>query len=190
MFLKLYVNIIKLSEKKHAPIVLSLVAFWESIIFPLPPDIILIPMSLARRRKALFFAGLATLFSVAGGIVGYVLGSLFWNEIGKPLIHSLGYNDAYSSLELLYQDYGILIVLIGALTPFPFKIIALLSGLMGYPFTTFLIAATFSRGLRFYTIAGIIFMWGNQIDRFIQEYLGLLLIVFTIVLIGAYLFLK
>ena len=190
MFLKLYVNIIKLSEKKHAPIVLSLVAFWESIIFPLPPDIILIPMSLARRQKALFFAGLATLFSVAGGIAGYVLGSLFWNEIGKPLIHSLGYSDAYFSLELLYQDYGILIVLIGALTPFPFKIIALLSGVMGYPLTTFLVAATFSRGLRFFTIAGIIFLWGNQIDRFIKDHLGSLFIIVTIILIGAYLYFK
>ncbi|MDG2474391.1 MAG: VTT domain-containing protein [Paracoccaceae bacterium] len=167
---------------------MSLVAFWESIIFPLPPDLILIPMSLARRDRALVFAGLATIFSVFGGIIGYLLGSLFWTEIGKPLTASLGYSEVYTSFEILFERYGILIVIIGALTPFPFKVIAILSGLMGYSFTSFLIAAFFSRGLRFYIIAGIIFIWGSKIDSLLKNYLGLVFIAFTSILIGAYVF--
>ena len=188
MFVKIYEKILKASKKKYAAIILSLVAFWESIIFPIPPDVLLIPMALAQRNRALFYAGLTTIFSVIGATIGYLLGSVFWNELGKPLTYSLGYEKSYSDFTTLYDEYGILIIIIGALTPFPFKVIAILSGAMEYSFFSFLIAAFVSRGLRFYTISGIIFLWGYQIDRFLKNYLGLLFVGITIVFIGAYLF--
>ena len=188
MLAKLYDNILKISRKKYAAVFLSLVAFWESIIFPIPPDPILIPMALAQKKRALFFAGLTTIFSVFGAIIGYLLGLIFWNEIGKPLTYSLGYGDSYSDFMALYNEYGVLVIIIGALTPFPFKVIAILSGAMEYSFLSFLIAASISRGLRFYTISTIIFLWGNQIDRLLKNYLGLLFLGLTFVLIGAYLF--
>ena len=188
MLLKLYKFILTAAEKKFAPIILCLIAFGESIIFPFPPDMLLIPMSLAQRHRALFFAGLTTIFSVAGGAIGYFLGLVLWLEIGEPLINALGYNQAYSTFEDLYIQYGILIVIMGAFTPFPFKIIAILSGAMGYSFFNFLIAASLSRGLRFYIISGIIYIWGRQIDDFIKNYLGLLFFVFTTIIIVTYLF--
>ena len=190
MFIKIYENILKVSQKKYAISILGMVAFWESIIFPIPPDVILTPMALARRERALFFAGLTTVFSVMGATVGYLLGLIFWNELGKPLTYSLGYGDSYSAFATLYDEYGILIIIVGALTPFPFKIIAILSGTMEYSFLSFLLAASVSRGLRFYTISGIIFLWGNQIDRFLKKNLGLLFIGFSITITGAYLFFK
>ena len=187
MLLKLYTSTIKLAEKKFAPIVLCLVALVESVFFPIPPDMLLIPMSLAQRNRALFFAGLTTIFSVIGGAVGYLFGSIFWTEIGEPLTNMLGYTETYSSFELLYIEYGILIVIIGAFTPFPFKIIAILSGVMGYSFFNFFIAALLSRGIRFYIIAGIIFFWGRQIDNFLKNYLSVLFFGCTIIFVGAYL---
>ena len=137
MFLNLYAFILRVSEKKFAPLVLSVVALAESVVFPIPPDMLLIPMSLAKKHRALFFAGLTTIFSVFGGAIGYFLGSVFWDEIGKPLTSALGYAETYSSFEHLYAKYGALIVIIGAFTPLPFKIIAILSGMMGYSFFNF-----------------------------------------------------
>ena len=187
MLLKLYTSIIKVSEKKFAPIVLSLVALIESVFFPIPPDMLLIPMSLAQRNRAFFFAGLVTVFSVIGGAIGYLLGSVFWMEIGKPLTNVLGYTETYSAFELLYMEYGVLIVIIGAFTPFPFKIIAIMSGVMGFSFLNFLITAFLARGIRFYIIAGVIFFWGHKIDKFLKNYLGVLFLGCTIIVTGAYL---
>ena len=190
MFQKLYKRILFYSNTKFAPLVLSLIAFWEAIIFPLPPDIVLVPMSLANRQKALLFASLATIFSVLGGIIGYLIGAILWSEIGEILINYLGYNKSYSAFTKLYDENGLIIVVIGALTPFPFKIVAILSGAIGYPFSMFILAATASRGLRFYMIAGIIYIWGDKINYFLTKYLGLTFAVITALLIGAYWYLK
>jgi membrane protein YqaA with SNARE-associated domain len=147
-------------------------------------------MSLAHRQKALFFASLATLFSVLGGMVGYLIGALLWNEVGKTVIHYFGYNEAYSAFTQLYEENGLIIVLVGALTPFPFKIVAILSGAIGYPFSIFMFAAATSRGLRFYTIASIIYIWGDQINYFLTKYLSLVFAAITTLLIGAFWYLK
>lgn len=190
MFQKLYIKVLFYSDTKFAPLVLSLIAFWEAIIFPIPPDLVLIPMSLAKKQKAFLFASLTTLFSVLGGMIGYLIGALLWSRIGERLINSLGYTKSYSSFAKLYDDNGIIIVLIGALTPFPFKIIAILSGAIGYPFFLFILAAIASRGLRFFTIASIIYIWGNQINYFLTKYLSLVFAIVTAVLVGAYWHLK
>jgi membrane protein YqaA with SNARE-associated domain len=190
VFQKLVIRILFYSETKFAPLVLSLVAFWEAIIFPIPPDLILIPMSLANKQKALLFGSLATLFSVLGGMVGYIIGSLLWIEIGEPLIHFLGYQESYKSFTHLYDENGFIIVIIGALTPFPFKIVAILSGAIGYPFFLFILAATASRGLRFYMISCIIYIWGDQINYFLTKYFSLLFVFITVLLVGVYWHLK
>ena len=186
VFLNLYKKILLYSDTKFAPLVLSAIAFWEAIVFPLPPDIILIPMSLANKQKAFLFAGLASLFSILGGMIGYLIGALLWNEIGERLIDTFGYSETYLSFAQLYDENGLIIVLIGALTPFPFKIIAILSGAIGYPFSIFILATAASRGLRFYTIAIIIYIWGNQINYFLTKYLSLFFVGITSLLIMAY----
>ena len=190
MFRKLYTQVLFYSDTKFAPLVLSMVAFWEAIIFPIPPDIVLIPMSLANRKKALIFAGIATVFSVLGGTIGYLIGALLWNEIGEQLINSFGFEESYLSFAKLYDENGLIIVLVGALTPFPFKIVAILSGAIGYPFSIFILAAITSRGLRFYIISCIIYIWGEQINYFLTKYLSLVFAFLAVILIGAYWFLK
>ena len=190
MFRKLYTKVLFYSDTKFAPLVLSMVAFWEAIIFPIPPDIVLIPMSLANRKKALIFAGIATVFSVLGGTIGYLIGALLWNEIGEQLINSFGFEESYLSFAKLYDENGLIIVLVGALTPFPFKIVAILSGAIGYPFSIFILAAITSRGLRFYIISCIIYIWGEQINYFLTKYLSLVFAFLAVILIGAYWFLK
>ena len=106
------------------------------------------------------------------------------------MINYFGYNEAYSSFTQLYEENGLIIVLIGALTPFPFKVVAILSGAIGYPFLIFMFAAAASRGLRFYTIASIIYIWGDQINYFLTKYLSLVFVVITALLIGAFWYLK
>lgn len=186
MFQKLYIKFLSFSQTKFAPLLLSLVAFFEAIVFPIPPDIMLIPMSLVNKQRALIFASLTTFFSVLGGMTGYLIGSIFWNEFGEGLIDSLGYNNAYLSFARLYDEYGLIIVVIGALTPFPFKIVAILSGAIGYPFLMFVIAAIFSRGLRFYIIAIIIYVWGDQINYLLTKYLTLIFTLLAALIIGVY----
>ena len=190
MFLSLYDFILKISKKKFAPLILSLVAFWESIIFPIPPDLLLIPMSLANKRKALYFASLTTIFSVLGGLIGYFIGLLFWAEIGQSLMQSLGYTGAYSTFSVLYREYGVMVIIVGALTPFPFKVVAILSGVMEFSILSFVLAALVSRGFRFFIIASLILVWGEQINDFLKKYLSLLFSAIVIGSIGAYLFLK
>ena len=190
MFRKLYTTVISYSDTKFAPLVLSMVAFWEAIIFPIPPDIVLIPMSLANRQKAFLFASLATVFSVLGGIIGYLIGALLWKEIGEPLINSVGYQDSYLSFTELYDKNGLIIVLVGSLTPFPFKIVAILSGATGYPFSIFVVAAAASRGLRFFMITCIIYIWGDQINYFFTKYSSLMFTVVTLLLLLAYWYLR
>ena len=190
MLNKLYLNVLKLAQGRFATVFLSLIAFSESIIFPIPPDTVLIPMALSNRKKAFAFATLTTFFSVLGGAIGYFIGLLFWDSLGQKLTIYLGYTDAYSTFARLYEETGLIIIVIGALTPFPFKIVAILSGLVGYPFFAFILAALLSRGIRFYVIALVIYVWGNQIDAYLRKYSGITFGIIILVIGGAYVVLK
>ena len=190
IFRNLYDWTLAKSSKKEAPWFLGIISFAESSFFPLPPDILLIPMVLANKAKAFFFASVCTLSSVAGGILGYIIGILLFNSLGVILISFYNLQDALEEFRNYYNSYGAWIVIMAGFTPFPFKVITIASGLFQLNFFIFLICSIISRGARFYLIAGLLYLFGDKIKLFIDKYFNLLTILFFIILIGSILIIR
>ena len=187
---KLYNWTLKKSAHKNASWFLGLISFAESSFFPIPPDIILIPMVIAKRARAWFYAFICTLASVSGGVFGYAIGYFFYSTIGSVIVDFYDLSNSFNSFEQYYNQYGILIVLGGGFTPFPFKFITIASGVFNLNILQFIIVAFFARGLRFYILAVLLYIFGNTIKKLIDKYFNLLAILFFILLIGSILFLK
>ena len=179
----------KASHKK-AGWFLVLVSFAESSFFPIPPDILLIPMILAKRIQAWFYALICTLSSVAGGLAGYAIGMFFYASIGSAIVELYGLSNSFNIFEDYYNQYGIWIVLGGGFTPFPFKFITIASGVFNLNIFLFVIVAMIARGLRFYLIATLLFVFGNAIKNLIDKYFNLLVGLFFILLIGSIFIIK
>ncbi len=190
IFRKLYNWTLNKSSQKGAPFFLGLVSFIESSFFPIPPDIILIPMVLAKRTKAFLFAFICTISSIAGGALGYLIGLILFNSIGIVLVEFYHMEDSIESFRNLYNAYGAWIVIIAGFTPFPFKVITIASGLFQLNFFIFIISSLLSRGARFYLVAGLIFLFGESIKNFIDKYFNFLTILFFILLIGGILIIR
>ena len=173
------------ANHKNAKWYLSLISFAESSFFPIPPDILLIPMALASKARALFYASICTLFSVLGGILGYAIGYFFYNSLGIYIIEFYQLENSFSIFENYYREFGILIVLGAGITPFPYKFITIASGVFGLNIFLFIIISSIGRGLRFYLIAILLFFFGDKIKLIIDEYFNLLTIVFFILLVGS-----
>lgn len=169
---------------------LALVSFIESSIFPIPPDILLIPMIIAQREKAWKIATVCTVSSVLGGLAGYAIGALLFDTIGQPLLQFYGYLDKFAEFQGMYNEYGAWIVFGAGITPFPYKVITIASGVSALDIGVFLIASILARGLRFFIVAALIWYWGPQIQSFIERYLGLLTVVFFVLLVGGFALLK
>jgi membrane protein YqaA with SNARE-associated domain len=184
MFKRLYQWILSLAESEHAPFALAAVAFAESSFFPIPPDVILIPMSLAAPRRAWRFAAIATVASVAGGIVGYGIGALLFDTLGQWLIHLYGYADKMAALKETYARWGALVILIKGLTPIPYKLVTIVSGLLGYNFAIFVLLSVVTRGARFFILAGALNRYGDSLrpalERHFALFLGLIAITIVI----------
>ena len=178
------------AEHKYSSWILSLVSFTESSLFPIPPDILIIPMIIARRTKAWIYAFICTLSSVLGGVIGYAIGYFFFNSIGILIIEAYGLTNSFESFENYYNKYGVLIVLGGGFTPFPFKFITIASGVFNLNIFLFILTAFFARGIRFYLLAGLLFIFGKKIKKFIDQYFNILAILFFILLIGSVLLVK
>lgn len=175
---------------RHAVWFLAFISFIESSFFPIPPDILLIPMILAARDKAWFYAGVCTLASVLGGYLGYAIGYGFYETLGAPIVASYGYEDQFLRFQDRYHEWGAWIVAMAGLTPFPYKIITIASGVVNLDMFTFSIASLLSRGARFFLVAALLWWMGPAIRRFIEKYLGLLTILFFILLFGGFLAVK
>jgi membrane protein YqaA with SNARE-associated domain len=160
---RLYDRIIALSQSPRAPYALAVIAFAESSVFPIPPDVILAPMSLAQPKLAWRFAFIATIASVLGGIVGYGIGALLFDTIGQWLIHVYGYADKMAALKETYAHWGALVILIKGLTPIPFKLVTIVSGLLGYNFPLFVLLCVITRGGRFFLLAGALNHFGDPL---------------------------
>ena len=186
----LYNWTLKKAEHKYSAWILSLVSFCESSFFPIPPDILLIPMVLAKRVKAWIYAFICTFFSVLGGIVGYAIGYFFYNTIGILIINTYHLSNSFEAFESYYTEYGILIVLGAGFTPFPFKFITIASGVFNLNIFLFIITAIIARGLRFYLLTTLLFIFGEKIKVFIDKYFNILAILFFILLIGSMLLIK
>ena len=186
----LYKWTLEKAEHKYSAWILALVSFAESSFFPIPPDILLIPMVIAKRVMAWTYAFICTFSSVLGGMVGYGIGYFFYNSVGIIIIDAYHLSNSFNAFESYYNQYGILIVLGAGFTPFPFKFITIASGVFNLNILLFIITAVVARGLRFYLIAGLLFVFGEKIKVLIDKYFNILAILFFILLIGSVLLIK
>lgn len=177
MFKKLYLWTLSLAESRHAPLALGLVAFAESSFFPIPPDTILVPMSIARPNRALLYALICTVGSVTGGLLGYAIGALLFHSVGQWLISIYGYGDRVAELKALYAQWGWAVILIKGLTPIPFKIVTITSGLLAYSLPLFILLCTITRAARFFIVAALLHRFGGTIHGLLEKYFGLFLAV-------------
>ncbi|MDE2578028.1 MAG: DedA family protein [Hyphomicrobiales bacterium] len=179
MFKRLYQWTLSLADSPRATWALAAIAFAESSFFPLPPDIILAPMSLARPQKAWFYAIVCTIASVTGGALGYFIGSGLYDTVGQWLIHFYGYDSKADVLRGCYDKYGWIIILLKGLTPIPYKLVTIISGFAGYNFALFILLSLITRGARFFILAGILNRFGEPIkaalDRHFAVFMGLIL---------------
>jgi membrane protein YqaA with SNARE-associated domain len=172
MLRRLYDWCVDAAGKPHAAWALSAVAFAESSFFPVPPDLILIPMALARPDRAFYFAALCTVASVVGGLFGYLIGAELYSTVGQWLIHLYGYGDKVDAFREAYDRYGALIILLKGLTPIPYKIVTITSGFAGFNIFLFFVLSVITRGARFFIVAFLLNRYGERARGIIEERLG------------------
>ena len=173
MLRRMYDWCIDAAGKPHAAWVLGCVAFAESSFFPAPPDVMLIPMAMARPDRAFFFATLTTLASVAGGLLGYFIGAELYATVGQWLIALYGYGQKMEAFREAYAHYGAWIILLKGLTPIPYKIVTITSGFAGFNVGLFIVMSILSRGMRFYFLAFLLNRYGERARVIIEKRLGL-----------------
>lgn len=186
MLKKLYDMTISWAEHRHALWLLAIVAFVESSFFPIPPDILMIPMILARPSRAWLIASVALIASVLGGLLGYAIGALAYEQIGAPILESLGKADSMAEFSTRFNDLGFWAVLTAGVTPLPFKVITIMSGWTGMPLLTFIVTSIFARALRFYIVALLLWKFGAPIRDFIEKRLPLMFTLFVVLLLGGF----
>ena len=183
---KLYDWVLDLSARPRATLWLMAVAFTESIFFPIPQDIMLIPMMLANRAKAYYYAFMCTIASVLGGVAGYFIGLYLYNELAVPILEIYGYMDKMEWFKTQYQAQGFWVVFAGGFTPVPYKVITITSGAMEMGLLVFIAAAVLSRVMRFFGLAILISFFGEPILKFIDKYFAILTILFFVLLVGGF----
>ncbi|MCF2904019.1 DedA family protein [Octadecabacter sp. CECT 8868] len=186
MIRRLYDWTLSLATSPYALWALAFVAFIESSVFPIPPDLLMIPMIIATPRRAFLIAGIATVASVLGGLLGYGIGMFAFESIGQPILESLGKAHSMEEFSTQFNDYGFWAVLIAGLTPFPYKVITIMSGWTAMPLGTFMVTSIIARALRFFIIAGLLWKFGAPIRDFIEKRLGLMFTLFCVVLVGGF----
>ena len=184
MLRRLYDWTIALSARPSAIWALGAVSFAESSVFPIPPDLILIPMSLARPHRAFFYAGICTVTSVLGGLLGYAIGALLYDTVGKFLIELYGYGDKADAFRAAYAHWGHWIILLKGVTPIPYKVVTITSGFAGYDLFWFTVLSIITRGARFFVLAALLYVWGEPARDFIEKRLGLTAFLFAVVFFG------
>jgi membrane protein YqaA with SNARE-associated domain len=184
---RLYDWTLSLADHPHAMWVLAAISFVESSVFPIPPDVLLIPMVLAAPHRAWAIAGVCTLASVVGGAFGYLIGWQFFEQIGRPVLEFYGKDAYFEELAAKYNRFGAWAVLIAGITPFPYKVITIWSGFTDLNFAVFMAASTVARGFRFFVVAALLRKFGPPIRGFIEKRLGLMFTIFMAALIGGFL---
>jgi len=173
MLQRLYRRVLTLSEGPYAPASLAAVAFAESSFFPIPPDVLLIPMALARPDRAWRLAGICTIASVIGGAFGYLIGYALFDVIAVPLLHAYHYEAAFERFRQTYAQWGLWVIMIKGLTPIPYKIVTIASGAASFNFPLFMAASIVTRGARFFIVATLLHYFGEPVRTFIERRLTL-----------------
>lgn len=190
MIRRLYDWTLSLAAHRHATWALAIMAFLESSVFPIPPDLLMIPMILARPSRAFVIAGLCTAASVLGGIAGYWIGAGLFEQVGRPVLEFYGKDARFGEFSAAYNEWGAWAVLIAGVTPFPFKVITILSGSTGLSVPVFVAASVVARGLRFFVVAALLWKFGPPIRDFIERRLGLVFTALVVALLGGFLALR
>jgi membrane protein YqaA with SNARE-associated domain len=190
MLQSLYARILRLAAGPNALAALLAVSFVESSFFPIPPDILLIPMILARPRDAWRLAALCTLASVAGGLLGYAIGYFLFDAIGRPILEFYHAMDRYEALRAGFQQWGVWIIILKGMTPIPYKLITIASGVAQFDLGLFVAASIVSRSLRFFLIAALLWWFGDSVRVFIERRLMLVTSLFAVALVGGFVVLR
>ena len=190
MLKRLYDWTMGLAGHRRALPILAVVSFAESSVFPIPPDVMLIPMVLAQPARAWLIAGVCTAASVLGGLAGYAIGYFVFDAVGRPLIELYGGAQAFASFADSYNEWGLWIVFTAGLTPLPYKVFTIASGVTQLDVTVFVLGSLLSRGLRFAVVAALLRRFGSPIRAFIEHHLGKVTAAFAVSLVGGFVLLK
>ena len=186
MLRRLYDWVMDIAGHRHAEPALAGVAFIESSVFPIPPDVMLMPMAYARPKRAFRYAAVATVASVLGGLLGYAIGFFLFETVGRAILEFYGFTEQFDTFALRYNEHGAAIVFFAGLTPFPFKVITIASGVTGMALMPFVAASIAARGLRFFLVCGLIYWFGPPVRGFIERHLGLMTFIFGVLLVGGF----
>jgi membrane protein YqaA with SNARE-associated domain len=186
MLKKIYDWCIAAADKPYALWIMAAVSFAESSFFPIPPDVMLLPMSLARPQRAWFFAGVCTVASVAGGLVGYAIGALLYDSIGQWLMHIYNLTDKVETFRHQYAEWGAVIILLKGLTPIPYKLVTITSGFAGYNIWLFILCSIVARGGRFFVLAVLLNRYGDFIRHELEKRLTTYVVIGAVVLVGGF----
>ena len=190
MLRRLYDWTMGLAAHRHATAWIAVIAFLESSVFPIPPDILLIPMVLAAPTRAFRLVAIVTAASVLGGIAGYAIGIFLFETIGRAILDFYGYFDKFATFQDWYKEWGGWIVFAGGFSPIPYKVITIASGTVQLDFWTFTILSIISRGARFLLVTALLWKFGAPIRAFIERWLGPLTLAFVVLLVGGFVMLK
>ncbi len=182
----LYDWTLRLADSKHALWALAVVSFAESSFFPIPPDVIMIPMIIARPSRAFLIAFVSLVASVAGGLMGYYIGWGLFESVGRPVLEFYGKTEAAAEFNQRFTEYGAWAVLVAGVTPFPFKVITIMSGWTGLSLPVFIASSIVARGLRFFIVAALLWKFGAPIRDFIEKRLPLMFTLFILLLLGGF----
>ncbi|MCC5780565.1 DedA family protein [Nitratireductor sp. B36] len=186
MLRKLYDWTMSLAATRHAEKALGSVSFIESSVFPIPPDVLLIPMVLSERARWLRYALICTVSSVLGALLGYAIGAFLYETVGQPILAFYGKENAFEQVAGWYNEWGGWGVLFAAVTPFPYKVLTIFSGATGLNLAVFVVVSILGRGLRFFLVSWLLYKFGAPIRTFIEKNLGLLFTLFMVLLIGGF----
>jgi membrane protein YqaA with SNARE-associated domain len=188
-FARLYLKVMQWARSRYADYILAAVSFTESMIFPIPPDVMLMPMAMARPERAFYLGTLTTVFSVLGGIAGYGIGLWAFPTIVEPLLNHLGYMPQYERVHEWFMTWGFWVVVLAGFTPIPYKIFTVTAGMVGIAFLPFVLASMLGRGARFYLVAFLMAKGGPKLEQAIHDGLvrfGWVLVGIFVVIVVAY----
>lgn len=190
MLRALYDWTMRLSASPHAVWLLAGIAFIESSFFPIPVDLLLIAMVLAARERAWRLATICTIMSVLGGYFGYLVGFALFDSIGQPIIDFYGFEETFNEFTRRYNEVGAWIVFVFGVTPFPYKVVTIASGVTQLDLAAFGLSSLAARGLRFFLVAALIWYFGPPIRRFVEKYLGWCALAFIVLLVGGFVLIR
>lgn len=186
MLRRLYDWCIEAAGKPYAAWLLGATSFAESSFFPVPPDVMLVPMSLARPDRAYYYATVCTITSVLGGVLGYFIGLMLYDSLGQWIIKFYGQGDTMEALRNTYRDYGVWIILLKGVTPIPYKVVTITAGFAAFNLPLFILLSVVTRGARFFVVAFLLHRYGPQAREIIEKRLGFWLVVSLVTIVAGF----